>query len=67
MQNSRDCQIKMLLNSLLPDTKTYTNVYEMYNYSNVRVVNASSLKCNSIALNYSFPEQLAKRFGVKIY
>ena len=56
---------KNVVNSLLPDTKTYTNVYEMYNYSNVRVVNASSLKCNSIALNYSFPEQLAKRFGVK--
>jgi tonB-linked outer membrane protein, susC/ragA family len=26
---------KNVVNSLLPDTKTYTNVYEMYNYSNV--------------------------------
>ena len=56
---------KNVVNILLPDTKTYTNVYEMYNYSNARVVNASSLKCNSISLSYSFPERLAKLLWVK--
>lgn len=56
---------KNVVNFYLPNNKTYSNVYEMYNYSDVRVVNASSLKCNRISLNYSFPEQLAKRFGVK--
>lgn len=56
---------KNVTNFLLPNTKTYSNVYEMYNYSHARVVNASSLKCNSISLSYSFPEQLAKSLGVK--
>ena len=54
-----------LTNQLLPDNSTYTNVYEMYNYSDVRVVSASSLKCNNLSLNYSFPEKLAKSLGVQ--
>ena len=37
----------------------------MYNYSDVRVVSASSLKCNNLSLNYSFPEKLAKSLGVQ--
>ena len=28
-------------------------------------VNASSLKCNNISLNYSFPERIANQLGVK--
>ena len=57
---------KNVVNFLLPGTTTvYTNEYEMYNYSNARVVNASSLKCNNISLNYSFPERIANQLGVK--
>ncbi|RKR85099.1 TonB-linked SusC/RagA family outer membrane protein [Mucilaginibacter gracilis] len=44
-------------NLLLPDGKTNTNVYEMYNYSTARVVSASELRCNSINLSYSLPER----------
>ena len=57
---------KNVVNFLLPGTTTvYTNEYEMYNYSNARVVNASSLKCNNVSLNYSFPERIANQLGVK--
>lgn len=38
----------------LPDGSTYLNPYEMYNYSTARVVNASSLSCNSVDLSYTF-------------
>lgn len=54
-----------LTNFLLPDNSTTTNEYEMYNYSDVRVVNASSLKCNNLSLSYSFPEKIAKSLGVQ--
>lgn len=37
----------------------------MYNYSNVRVVNASSLKCNNIAVSYFLSEKAAKLMGCK--
>jgi len=43
---------------LLPDGKTYTNAYEMYNYSTARVVSASELRCNNINLSYSLPEKI---------
>lgn len=46
---------------LLPDKRTYTQVYEMYNYSTTRVVNASSLQCNNLSLGYSMPEVLARK------
>jgi len=39
---------------------SYANVYQMYNYSDKRVVNASSLRCNSLALSYSFPYEWVK-------
>jgi len=44
---------------LLPDGKTYTNVYEMYNYSTARVVSASSLRCNYVSLSYSLDGRIA--------
>jgi len=51
--------------TLLPDGKTYTNAYEMYNYSTARVVNASELRCNSINLSYSLPEKIVTVLGCK--
>lgn len=52
MLNSRGYRDKNVTNFYLPNNSTYSNVYEMYNYSNVRVVNASSLKCNNISVSY---------------
>ena len=56
---------KNVTNFYLPNNSTSSNVYEMYNYSNVRVVNASSLKCNSIAVSYFLSEKVAKLMGCK--
>ncbi|OCX52060.1 SusC/RagA family TonB-linked outer membrane protein [Mucilaginibacter sp. PPCGB 2223] len=50
---------------LLPDGKTYTNVYEMYSYSTARVVNASELRCNSINLSYSLPDKIVTALRCK--
>ncbi|MBR1400445.1 MAG: SusC/RagA family TonB-linked outer membrane protein [Prevotella sp.] len=44
----------------LPNNETATK-YEMYNYSTARVVSASSLRCNNMSLNYSFPNEWLKR------
>lgn len=52
-------------NFLLPDGKTFSNVYEMYNYSTARVVNASTLRVNSINLNYSLPLKIVSFLKVK--
>lgn len=45
----------------LPDKRTSTQVYQMYNYSSVRVVDASSLQCNNLSLSYAVPEVLARK------
>lgn len=37
----------------------------MYNYSDARVVNASFLRCNSLALNYTLPEKWVKKMFLK--
>src|SRR5581483_513456 len=50
---------------LLPNNKTYTNVYEMYNYSSARVVSASTLRCNSINVSYSLPAALITKLRMK--
>ncbi|MDR1415228.1 MAG: SusC/RagA family TonB-linked outer membrane protein [Odoribacteraceae bacterium] len=39
--------------------------YNMYNYSTARVVNASFLRCNSVSLSYSVPEEAIKRLSLK--
>ncbi len=39
--------------------------YRMYNYSDVRVVNASFLRCNNLSLSYTFPESIVKHLYVK--
>lgn len=46
-------------------TSNYANVYKMYDYSLARVVSASTLRCNSISLNYSLPTSLASKFYCK--
>lgn len=46
---------------LLPNGSTYATAYEMYNYSTQRVVSASTLRCNSISLSYSFSTEIAKK------
>ena len=45
---------KGVVSTLLPDGSTYATVYQMYNYSMDRVVDASSLRCNAISFSYSF-------------
>lgn len=44
---------------------TGSNVYEMYNYSTDRVVNASTLRCNNINLSYALPESLIRTLKCK--
>jgi len=52
-------------NLLLPNRKTFTNVYEMYNYSTARVVSASTLRCNNIAVSYQLPAKLITKARLK--
>ena len=40
-------------------------LYTMYNNSDVRVVNASFFRCNSISLSYTFPVEIARKLGMK--
>ena len=37
----------------------------LYNYSDVRVVNASFLRCNALSLNYTLPEKWVKKMYLK--
>ena len=41
----------------MPNTQGYEYVYDMYNYSDARVVSASFLRCNNISLTYNVPEK----------
>lgn len=50
---------------LLPNGKTYTNWYEMYNYSSARVVDASTLRCNNISISYTLPAKLVAKMRLK--
>lgn len=50
---------------LLPNGKTNTNWYEMYNFSSARVVSASTLRCNNINLSYSLPAKLTAKMYMK--
>jgi TonB-linked SusC/RagA family outer membrane protein len=40
-------------------------VYDIYNYSDIRVVNGSFLRCNDISLSYNVAEQILKHVGIK--
>ena len=41
------------------------NIWEMYNYSDIRVVSGNYLKLQRLSLRYVFPEKLCTRMGVK--
>ena len=44
---------RYIQNTTLPDG-SYATIYEMFNFSDKRVVSASSLRCNNLSLSYSF-------------
>ncbi len=49
---------------LLPgENEMYANLYQMYNYSTDRVVDASTLRLNSLNLNYNFSEKVCRKFN----
>lgn len=50
---------------LLPNGKTFTNWYEMYNFSSARVADASTLRCNNINISYSLPAKLVAKMRLK--
>ncbi len=41
-----------------------TNAYTMYDYSDIRVVSANYLKCNSVSLTYEFGENMLNKMGM---
>jgi hypothetical protein len=44
----------------IPTQQEYEFVYDMYNYSDARVVSASFLRCNNISLTYNIPEKMLR-------
>jgi hypothetical protein len=44
----------------MPNTQGYEYVYDMYNYSDARVVSASFLRCNNISLTWNLSEKLLR-------
>ena len=50
---------------LLPSANTVGHLYDMYNYSDARVVNASFFRCNNLSLSYNFTEKLLTYFQLK--
>ena len=48
----------------LPNGKAY--LYQMYNYTTDRVVNASYLRCNSISLSYNLSSGLIRKFAQNV-
>lgn len=44
---------------------SYEAAYDLYNYSDVRVVNASFFRCNDISLTWNLPEKLLKKMAVR--
>lgn len=42
-----------------------SSAWDMYDYSNIRVVSASYLKCNNISLTYEFPDEWLKPYLIK--
>lgn len=49
----------------MPNREGYEMSYELYNYSDVRVVNGSFLRCNNISLSYTLPSQLLQYVKLK--
>ena len=42
------------------------NSYEMYNYSDIRVVKGDFLRCRNLSLSYTIPQKYLKKFGVSM-
>lgn len=42
-----------------------TSAWEMYNYSNIRVVKANYLKCTNLSLTYMFPQDLISKWKLQ--
>lgn len=55
--------IRDLYNLNLPNG-LYDNIYSMWSQSDVRVADASFLRCTQISLSYSFPTKLCKKLGI---
>ena len=53
------------VNISFPAGNLNSNVYEMYDYSDARVVNASFLRCNNLTLTYNVPENVVKYTTLK--
>jgi hypothetical protein len=53
----------------LPSSLTVTsqerNLYNMYNYSDIRVANTDFIRCRSLSLSYEFNSALIEKFGAK--
>lgn len=49
----------------IPSNTMTEYLYNMYNYSDARVVNASFLRCNDISLSWNLPERTIRYLGVK--
>nr|WP_320039501.1 SusC/RagA family TonB-linked outer membrane protein [uncultured Bacteroides sp.] len=49
-------------NGKVPEIAYYK--YDMYNYSDIRVVSADYLKCNNLSLSYLFPEKLIRKINL---
>jgi TonB-linked SusC/RagA family outer membrane protein len=49
----------------VPSYEGYEEVYNIYNYSDARVVSGSFLRCNDISLTYNVAENLLKHIGLK--
>ena len=45
--------------------KIADSAWDMYNYSNIRVVNANYLKCTNISLTYMFPEDILSKWHLQ--
>lgn len=47
------------------DTPTRANLYELYNYSDLRVAKTDFIRCRSISLTYELNENWLKRFSIR--
>ena len=41
------------------------SAWEMYNYSNIRIVSANYLKCTTMSLTYAFPSELISKWKLQ--
>lgn len=57
--------IRTIIPFTLPDTKTMSSIYQMYNYSTARVVSASTLRVNNMSVGYTLPNAIASHLRAK--